>query len=680
MLTIKQIRTQYPDYNDLSDQQLLDSLHQKHYPDMPKDEFYSKVGFNQESPSLTQQAGQYLKSDTANLARNLLTGGLNLGRGLLNFPHNLGKQFGLGDVFQPLAPQDYDYGKALGLEPETENRAIQAIPEIAASFAIPGSTIPRMIAGQAAFGATQNDNPFIGAAEGGAGALAGAGLGKMLEKGISALRPSKMFRGELTPEELMANVKNTKGTQTPLGEVVQSPSLKRLSENILPHVLGSGTEKTAQKTASAVTKKGEELLHGMRGGQEVHENYGEKIKNALKEASQEAEHEKTTKFKKVNEIADQHGVTTDRSNLRNEAASILKQIKSDPDLARFTNNEDIKLLEGIVNPSKKPMEEFSSKMRTIKQITEQPNYRGKIDLSTGKPLETIKKEKNVSLRTPSPHATGGFDYASGTRVKEPHAYSLKNTDILRGKIGQNAYEANVKGEKPKAEIYGRLKKALENDVGHAIEQSGIPELKGAHTEAMDFYKNKYAPFLDKDVTKFAKAGGDPDLILGHFVRMGKADRTHILQKLKLSKGQEDLIGNAYLAPAYENGKLNPLKLNTLYHKLGKRQRAEIFGKENNEKLKNFTDLVHKNREGFNLMFNPKTGARLGHLGTIAAAAAHLPAALGAGAAGHFANKLLTSETFREKLVKAMIENKQVKLPGTTKALQKIGASSAQQNK
>jgi hypothetical protein len=647
--------------------------------DMPHDQIESVLQKQFPKPE-SQSTGQYLKEDATNLGRNLLAGYLNMGRGFANFPHNLGKQFGLGDVFQPLAPQDYDYGKAVGLEPETENRAIQAVPEIAASFAIPGSTIPRMIAGQAAFGATQNENPFVGAAEGGAGAAVGAGLGKMLEKGMNLLRPSKMFRGELSPEELIANVKNTKGTETPLGEVIQSPSLKRVSENILPHVLGSGAEKTAQRTAAAVTKQGEELLYGMRGGKEVSENYGEKIKNALKEASQEAAHEKTTKFKRVNEIADQHGVTTDRSNLRNEAASILKQIKSDPDLAQFTGKADIKLLEEIVNPSNKINEDLASKMRSIKQVTEEPNYKGRIDLATGKPIETIKTEKNVSIKTPSTSATGGIDYATGKRATQPHNYSLKNTDILRGKIGQNAHEANVKGEKPKAEIYQRLKKALENDVGNAIEQSGIPELKGAHTEAMDFYKNKYAPFQDKDITKFVKAGGDPDLILGHFVRMGKADRSHILQKLKLSKGQEDLIGNAYLAPAYENGKLNPLKLKTLYQKLGKRQQAEIFGKENNQKLKSYTDLVHKNREGFNLMFNPKTGARLGHLGTAAAAVSHLPVALGAGAIGHIANKLLTSETFREKLIKAMIEDKKIKLPLATKALQKTGAASFDQGK
>ena len=138
--------------------------------------------------------------------------------------------------------------------------------------------------------------------------------------------------------------------------------------------------------------------------------------------------------------------------------------------------------------------------------------------------------------------------------------------------------------------------------------------------------------------------------------------------------------NAYLSPAYENGEINPLKLSTLYHKLGKRQQVELFGKENNAKLKNYVDLVGKNKEAFNLMFNPKTGARLGHIGTLAAAVTHLPATIAASGAAKAANKLLTSESFREKLVKAMIEGKKTKLPLASKILQKSGAASANQNK
>ena len=69
MLNIQEVRSKYPQYKDLSDKELLDSLHGKYYPDMPIEEFYSKTGFgiderSEALPPLTkrQQAADILKS------------------------------------------------------------------------------------------------------------------------------------------------------------------------------------------------------------------------------------------------------------------------------------------------------------------------------------------------------------------------------------------------------------------------------------------------------------------------------------------------------------------------------------------------------------------------------------------------------------------------------------------
>jgi hypothetical protein len=51
MPTIQDIRVKFPQYNDMSDQQLADALHAKYYPDMPKDQYYGKINFNPEKPS-----------------------------------------------------------------------------------------------------------------------------------------------------------------------------------------------------------------------------------------------------------------------------------------------------------------------------------------------------------------------------------------------------------------------------------------------------------------------------------------------------------------------------------------------------------------------------------------------------------------------------------------------------
>jgi hypothetical protein len=41
---LQEFRTNYPQYDDMSDQALADALHSKFYSDVPKSEFYDKLG------------------------------------------------------------------------------------------------------------------------------------------------------------------------------------------------------------------------------------------------------------------------------------------------------------------------------------------------------------------------------------------------------------------------------------------------------------------------------------------------------------------------------------------------------------------------------------------------------------------------------------------------------------
>jgi transposase-like protein len=47
MATLAEIRAQYPQYNDMSDSALADAMYQKHYSDIPRDEFNRRIGFAQ---------------------------------------------------------------------------------------------------------------------------------------------------------------------------------------------------------------------------------------------------------------------------------------------------------------------------------------------------------------------------------------------------------------------------------------------------------------------------------------------------------------------------------------------------------------------------------------------------------------------------------------------------------
>jgi len=92
-LTLQDIRAKFPQYNDLSDEQLAEGLYRKHYSDMPREQFDAKIGLRQASPpphadrriqSAVQGAGRAvadtigLAPDLANMGANALLSGANL--------------------------------------------------------------------------------------------------------------------------------------------------------------------------------------------------------------------------------------------------------------------------------------------------------------------------------------------------------------------------------------------------------------------------------------------------------------------------------------------------------------------------------------------------------------------------------------------------------------------------
>lgn len=80
MPSMQEVRSQYPQYNDMSDEQLAGALHTKFYSDMDKAEFYKKVGVTSYSPELKQEiksTGQTLAKETARFGTEMagLVGG-----------------------------------------------------------------------------------------------------------------------------------------------------------------------------------------------------------------------------------------------------------------------------------------------------------------------------------------------------------------------------------------------------------------------------------------------------------------------------------------------------------------------------------------------------------------------------------------------------------------------------
>jgi hypothetical protein len=62
MPTLKEFRAQYPMYDDMSDGQLADALHSKHYSDIPREEFNKRIEFNPAVDTAKAKRDEYYSS------------------------------------------------------------------------------------------------------------------------------------------------------------------------------------------------------------------------------------------------------------------------------------------------------------------------------------------------------------------------------------------------------------------------------------------------------------------------------------------------------------------------------------------------------------------------------------------------------------------------------------------
>lgn len=549
--------------------------------------------FNQDIESLPSRGFSYIKnllsetpsevggaigqvfSDPTRAGKNIVTGVGELRNAIVNTPS--------------LIPA---YLAHLGLiNPETANKFPRAEENLTNMMdpnapALPGDKLLQNIIPISAF------SPEI---------AAGAKLaGRAAAYPVNAVRPSVIFRGNLSPEELASNLKATQGTNTGLGRVLESPTLNRLSENILPHVIGSGAEATMQKAADQVTKRATDLLEGLRGDA-TPEKVGEALQTALKAAAKETRQQKDDIYTKVNTMADESGLKVGRTNLQKASQDVLAEINKSPELKRLLDK----------------------------------------------------------------HLLADLD--SFSQSKEGN--NLKLSNIFKGKLNDKANDYWADSKIYEYGIMSSLKDALSQDIESSISNSHDLDLQDAYHAAEKFYQDSYAPFEDRNIVKFTRLGGDPDMILQHFLRLGQNDRANLLTTLvsKLPDKYKDLVPYAHLSKSLdEKGQVDPIKMATLYNKLGENQKNVLFpDKGKKQQFEDFSNLVGKNKEAFYLMFNPKTGARNTDLlikiaqimGSSAGGIPGLIGGIGTGAiVGRTLNKLLTSPKVRENLVKKMISN------------------------
>lgn len=522
-----------------------------------------------------------------------------------------------------------DFNQLFGVDPNTIDKLIQGAAQYAPYGAAGGASLLGKALAGGAFGATQGEHPLKNSAEDAVLNILLHGAGET----VKALRPSNLLRGRLSPEEIAANVRAAAGTETDLGSIIGSPSLKKKYENELASMPFTGAEDKIAGVDQTIRSRGSDILQGLVGKDAEPGDVGKKLQSSLVKTYENQRSNKNKLYTERNEIADNANLNLELPKFAEKASEFSNELEN----TNILKNE-------------------STERKLISKLA---NYKNPVTEVKGKIIDT-----------------------EGNPLSSERSYpSFKESALLKGKLNSLArdYEKSVApDDRRMAKVFGDLASALGKDLNESIERSGNKELKLAHERAEKNYAENYAPFLDQDVYPYLQRSGsksDSDMLLQGFIKTGRTnDRGNLLNKFvsKLPDQERKLAGYGYLSRALDNeGKLNPAKMATLVEGLGNKQFKALFPEASmRRELKDYTRLVNMNKEAVYRMQNPKTGARgvapsistlRGLMAGGGGVLGGIPGAVLGYAApaviGRQATKYLTNEDTRNKLINAMIEQK-----------------------
>jgi len=438
------------------------------------------------------------------------------------------------------------------------------------------------------------ENALIG---GGLGVGLGAGS-KLLGAGLSAINPLKTT---LSPEQLQQNLRIAGETEVPLGDVIQSPKLKKFTENVLAHIPGSGFQDKLQNLNKTIVNRGQGFIDKLRGGVEPVE-IPDRLVGSLKGALKESKRIKNNLYGKLDKLSEQSNFKPSVKNFMQEAKSSRNSIDS---IKVLENDPELKALYNKISRYEEPL---------------------------------------IEGHEPS--------------LKE--ATLLKSTLSEYGKAFQSSPDPK---DRLAGGTLRRLAAKLDLDIKQSMKKAS-PELKDAYDKTNKYFKEKHLPNLDSEIYKFTMGKGDPDMLVKSLVRSDRNKLSDKLLS-KLSEKDKNLIGYSLLKKAIdpETGAVNPKQLRNALKGLSSYQKEAIFGKNMKNKLNDYSQLVKMSDEALTQMYNPKTGARamnffgLGLPYAMGASAGGVPGGIAAAtAASGGANLLgsaLTSPNMRKYAVNSL---------------------------
>lgn len=406
--------------------------------------------------------------------------------------------------------------------------------------------------------------------------LTGALIPPLVEAPFAAAgRVGTPFKGRLTREGLEENIRVAQGKDVPLGEIIQSPRLKKLQENVLDPSFLSGSGERQTRLAQQVGQEAGGLLGG-RIGRPPTGLEPQQFKQTLIDAFDEQTRRKNDLYEPVNRLASEENFVPDLKESRKFSKDVAKQIH---DSSIIKNDPDFKKLLNKV-----------------------------LDISESKKTDT------KTLTSPIFDEFGSPFSEQITKTRSPSILEVKMVADKLSREGERHKKSPTAADRSIGGVYEKISSKLRKDLKEDVGKKGSLDLQEALSVADENYAENFSKFLDKEAYKFLDPEMNSDAIAREIINPGKEDKFTRIEKIQnlLPEGSEHALGEIYLKGAYDkNGNLNLKELSSRINKLNKKQFEALFpGFETRQQLNDFVKLRGMSEESLSAMFNPKTGARL----------------------------------------------------------------------
>lgn len=625
-------------------------------PSLPK-----RVG-----PQIATEIGgalSQLSSTDPRAIKNVVAGLAQGGHGVLNTPANIADYLARKDIISSQTAnkiprqEEHDFASILGLGAQQKpgDKFLRSVTEML-PYVLGGEAglLGRGVMGKlaqrsgavSAHAVGQNEDPIKAAL-----ALPTAELGirapgmalRGARRAYEALTPSSIaarFTPDIPINELMQSLRTAQGTQTPLGDVLRSPTLKKGFENAVAPMMGSGADDIFTNIARDIGVRGEHLV-GRLSSNPANSDPNFITKNLLMDAQRSAQEIKNNLWNTASETA------------RNEGFNLTL-----PTFDRFIE-ENRRALQNAPLLSKNP--------NVRKMYNSVTRYRGNV-------------ERSPAREELSPILSSSGNPIVSESIPEQITYpSIREAKLLANELESEATNLNSSTsgiDRSRRALYRQMASHLRRDVQDAVNERGSFQLRSDYGRANDYHREEFSDFLDRDIFPLTRQDKSGQSIVREIIKPGKYDKYEAIQKVNnlLPENQQELLGFSYLLDAFDKeGVINPNKISQLVSRLGPRQFQTLYSPETQEALLNYGRLVNMNKEPINRLFNPHTGKRSSSPNDLVKVGSNIFAAMAGASAGGLIGSLLgpaalaassnvitrmmTSPEFRERVVGKKIRSR-----------------------